>query len=200
MTRLTQFFERLKADFIATSAAYLVLGLILVIFPAQVASVACYILGALLIAAGIVFIIKFFSCRGISSLFSLTLIGGIVLTAIGIFIITRSEIIIQIVPFIFGIIAIIDGIIALQRSLILAKVGFPFWWLSLVLSVITVALGIVVAINPFESGILAFRFIGVCLIFAGIADLWGITSLSKKIKMTKEADYVIENPDESQEK
>ncbi len=199
MTKITQFFDRLKNDFLAASAAYLVLGLILVIFPSQVASAACYILGALLIAAGITLIIKFFLRRGVSSLFSITLIGGIVISAIGIFIIVRSETVIQLVPFIFGVMAVIDGIIALQRSISLAKVGFPFWWLSLLLSIITVALGVAVSVNPFESGILAFRFIGICLIFAGAADLWEIISLNKKMKMSKEADCVTEDPDDGEE-
>lgn len=194
MSTLTNLFAKLKANFITASVAYIALGIVLVIFPAQVAGIACYILGALLIAAGLLMIVNFFTMRGISSLFSITLAAGIITAAVGIFIIVRSDTVLKIVPFIIGVIAVIDGLVGLQRSVLLGRCHFSTWWLSLVFSLATLILGVVIAINPFESAIFMFRFIGICLIFTGIVDIWGIHSFNKYTAVPKD-DFVIENSD-----
>lgn len=63
MTQLEKFFKNLKASFFASAAIYLVTGMLLMIFPEQIAKVACYLFGGLFVLAGIYLVIKFFSCR-----------------------------------------------------------------------------------------------------------------------------------------
>ena len=48
MTQLEKFFKNLKASFFASAAIYLVTGMLLMIFPEQIAKVACYLFGGLL--------------------------------------------------------------------------------------------------------------------------------------------------------
>ena len=90
MTQLEKFFKNLKASFFASAAIYLVTGMLLMIFPEQIAKVACYLFGGLFVLAGIYLVIKFFSCRSVSSLFSITLVSGIIIAAIGIFLMFNS--------------------------------------------------------------------------------------------------------------
>lgn len=196
MSSIAKVLENLKRGFIASAAVSLALGIIMIIFPEAVGAVICYLLGGLLAVAGIALIVKFFSCRDITSAFSVTLIGGIIIAIVGLYIIFKHETVLAIVPFVFGILAIIDGLINVQRSILLSKSGFKIWWLSLVFSVIAIILGIVMVLNPFTTAMLAFRFIGICLVFNGIMDLWGTVSFNKFIKFndgSKNADYVIEN-------
>ena len=131
MTQLEKFFKNLKASFFASAAIYLVTGMLLMIFPEQIAKVACYLFGGLFVLAGIYLVIKFFSCRSVSSLFSITLVSGIIIAAIGIFLMFKQDVVYSVIPFIFGIVAIIDGLINIQRAVMLARNHFPMWWLSL---------------------------------------------------------------------
>lgn len=193
MSKISSFLASLKANFITASVIFILLGVILIIFPGQVANIACYVLGALLIAAGVLLIIKFFSLKGVSSFFSITLVCGIIFSAIGLFMIIRSDLVIAFIPFIFGIVAIIDGIIGIQRAILLAKANFKIWWLALIFSIVVSVLGIIMAVNPFESGLFVFRFIGICLVFNGLIDIWGILSFSKFFKSVKPEDYTIED-------
>ena len=167
MTQLEKFFKNLKASFFASAAIYLVTGMLLMIFPEQIAKVACYLFGGLFVLAGIYLVIKFFSCRSVSSLFSITLVSGIIIAAIGIFLMFKQDVVYSVIPFIFGIVAIIDGLINIQRAVMLARNHFPMWWLSLLFAVVAIVLGLIMAIRPFETAMFAFRFIGICFVFNG---------------------------------
>ena len=180
MTQLEKFFKNLKASFFASAAIYLVTGMLLMIFPEQIAKVACYLFGGLFVLAGIYLVIKFFSCRSVSSLFSITLVSGIIIAAIGIFLMFKQDVVYSVIPFIFGIVAIM-----------LARNHFPMWWLSLLFAVVAIVLGLIMAIRPFETAMFAFRFIGICFVFNGVMDMWGTYSFNKFVKDTKD-DYVIE--------
>ena len=59
MTQLEKFFKNLKASFFASAAIYLVTGMLLMIFPEQIAKVACYLFGGLFVFAGIYLVILF---------------------------------------------------------------------------------------------------------------------------------------------
>ena len=50
MTQLEKFFKNLKASFFASAAIYLVTGMLLMIFPEQIAKVACYLFGGLFVS------------------------------------------------------------------------------------------------------------------------------------------------------
>ena len=180
MTQLEKFFKNLKASFFASAAIYLVTGMLLMIFPEQIAKVACYLFGGLFVLAGIYLVIKFFSCRSVSSLFSITLVSGIIIAAIGIFLMFKQDVVYSVIPFIFGIVAVM-----------LARNHFPMWWLSLLFAVVAIVLGLIMAIRPFETAMFAFRFIGICFVFNGVMDMWGTYSFNKFVKDTKD-DYVIE--------
>lgn len=196
MSGIAKVISNLKKSFIITAVVSIALGIILIIFPETVGAVICYILGGLLTVGGFYLIIKFFSCRDITSVFSATLIGGIIIAVVGIYIIFKHETVLSIVPFLFGILAVIDGLINVQRSILLSKSGFRVWWVSLIFSAVAIILGIIMALNPFSTAILVFRFIGICLVFNGIMDLWGTFSFNKFIKFDNgktSADYVIEN-------
>ena len=126
MTQLEKFFKNLKASFFASAAIYLVTGMLLMIFPEQIAKVACYLFGGLFVLAGIYLVIKFFSCRSVSSLFSITLVSGIIIAAIGIFLMFKQDVVYSVIPFIFGIVAIIDGLIMAIRPFETAMFAFRF--------------------------------------------------------------------------
>lgn len=51
MTQLEKFFKTFKASFFASAAIYLVTGMLLMIFPEQIAKVACYLFGGLFVLA-----------------------------------------------------------------------------------------------------------------------------------------------------
>lgn len=201
MSGIAKVIDNLKKSFIITAVITIILGIILVIFPEAVGAVICYVLGGLLLIGGIVLIVKYFSCKSVTSLFSITLIGGIIIAVVGIYIIFKHETVLALVPFLFGILAVLDGLINVQRSILLSKSGLKTWWISLMFSLIAIILGVVMVLNPFSTAIIVFRFIGICLIFNGIMDLFGTASFSKFIKFNDEppanADYVIKDKDEN---
>lgn len=193
---MLRYFNKFKISFIVSAVITFLFGLVLIIFPQQTSSVMCYIFGGLLLLLGIVLIVKFFSVRSTSSLFSVTLVAGLILSAIGIFLLAYQNIVISMIPFVFGIFIAVDGLINIQRSIILCKHSFKAWYFALALSILSVVLGIVLIFNPFDAAIVMIRFIGISFVFNGLLDLWSTISFSKNVKFVLPDDFVIgENND-----
>lgn len=137
-------------------------------------------------SCGIYLVIKFFSCRSVSSLFSITLVSGIIIAAIGIFLMFKQNVVYSVIPFIFGIVAIIDGLINIQRAVMLARNHFPMWWLSLLFAVVAIVLGLIMAIRPFETAMFAFPALSVSALFSTVLWICGAhTALISLLKIQR---------------
>ena len=74
----------------------------------------------------------------------LTLISGIICLALGAFLILRSDIVVSILPIVFGLFVIFDSISRVQNALDLRRCGYDSWKGFLALPVLSVVLGVVV--------------------------------------------------------
>ena len=79
-----------------------------------------------------------------------TLIPGVVLSGLGIWLMTSSDSVIALVQYVFGAVVIFHGVLDVQSSVSLMRQGAARWWLDLALSALTLALGPLILINPFR--------------------------------------------------
>ena len=98
---------------------------------------------------------------------------GVILLVIGIICLVRPRIILSILPFILGIVILLDAVNILQRSFRLRKLSYDRWWVALILALLLALLGITLIANPFETTILFVQFLGFTLLADGCFDLWG---------------------------
>ena len=102
------------------------------------------------------------------------LILGVILIVVGVVCLVQPRIILSILPFVLGIIILLDAIGILQRSLRLRRLDYDGWWISLILALVLALFGLILYANPFETTILFVRFLGFTLLADGCFDLWGI--------------------------
>lgn len=167
--------KRLKTNVIISSALCIVIGIVLVVWPDLTMEIACLAIGAVLLIAGIMRLIAYFTARDGSVYSQVNLIFGIVLIVVGALILWKWDKVLEIVPIIVGIVIVIHGISDLRQAYTLFKNKYDKWWVALILGLLTVVFGVLLILNPFAALDTVVILIGIFLIFDGISVIW-ITS------------------------
>ena len=153
----------------------MVLGAVLVVWPDRSVRLMCTLLGAALLICGLVYILGWLVRRREGGISAFTLIPGVVLSGLGIWLMTSSDSVIALVQYVFGAVVIFHGVLDVQSSVSLMRQGAARWWLTL-------ALGALILINPFGTFAALVTLIGLVLIYDGLSDLWIIHRLSRMVR------------------
>ena len=172
-----------KHIFIWLSCLYILLGLILIIWPTASAYTVCYVAGAIVLIIGIAKMFSYFSKRSITPIgFTFDLAYGIIMALLGLFMLIFPGIVVSALPIALGILIIFDSIIRLQIAFEFKKNGYDKWKLSLILALITIAFGIAMLFNPFAGAAALTVFVGIALLAAGIVNLWDYIYIKHALK------------------
>lgn len=186
--------KEMKWNMILSAALYMVLGLILLIFPATTARTICYLIAGIAIVTGLVNLVVYFTRNITRNYYRNDFVTGLMLMVLGIFVIYKVDLVIALAPFIIGLCIIVSGLFKLQGALDVQRMGGNAV-LILGLAVVNVVIGILMVINPFDSAMLLYRLLGAGLLFSGLTDLASTLYLSSKMhsymKKLSEADEAI---------
>lgn len=177
--------ERLKnmtVSFVFLSVLYLILGVVLILWPTLVMDIICYAFGAILLLYGIFAIYGFYRSEDRKGSAFLALFLGIVAAAVGAVMVLYPPLIQGIIPVILGLYIAIDGLLSVKRTLELQRMDYARWNVNLILSLVSAGLGIFVVFHPLLTEAALFRVVGVVLLYAGASDLWTIFQLSRWTK------------------
>ena len=192
--------KKLKWNLILMSLLYVGLGIFLVMKPGTALNIVCYALGGVVLACAAVQLIRYFVVeRGVFQS-QLTLISGLVCLALGVFLLLRSDIVVSILPIVFGLFVIFDAIGRVQNALDLRRCGYDSWKGFLLLPVLSVVLGVVLGVvliaNPFGAMETLVMAIGVILIVEGainlLSALYTILAVRRFAKLHPETQSVLE--------
>lgn len=173
-------FKEMKWSMLLSAALYVVLGLVLVIFPATTARTICYMIAGIAIVVGLVNLVVYFTRNITRNYYRNDFVTGLLMVVLGIFVIYKADLVIALVPFIIGLCIIVSGLFKLQGALDVQRMGGNSV-VILGLSIVNVVIGILMVINPFESALLLYRLLGVGLLFSGLTDLASTLYLSGKM-------------------
>ena len=170
-----------KNSLLTASAVYVLLGLVLIFFPGLTAGLFCTVAGILLLAYGGIAILSFFVSRGSSGSFTFQaeLILGVISAIVGGFFLSHADFILSIIPVVLGLYILIDALVNLKRGLDMRAFGYAGWTATLIMSLVSLALGAVILWNPLGTGLMLWRVIGASFLYQGVSDFWAIHTLSK---------------------
>ena len=181
--------KKLKWNLVLMSVLYLGLGIFLVLKPGTALNIVCYALGGVVLACAAVQLIRYFVVeRGVFQS-QLTLISGIICLALGAFLLLRSDIVVSILPVVFGLFVIFDAIARVQNALDLRRCGYDSWKGFLLLPVLSVVLGVVLIVNPFGAMETLVMAIGINLLSA----LYTVLALRRFAKLHPETQSMLED-------
>ena len=188
--------KKLKWNLIVMSVLYLALGIFLLMVPGTALNVVCYALGGVVLLGAVIQLVRYFLVeRGIFQS-QLTLISGLVCLALGGFLILRSDIVVRILPIVFGLFVIFDSLGRIQNALELRRCEYPSWKSFLLLAVLSIVLGVIMIVDPFGTMETLVMAIGVILIVEGslnlLSALYTVIAVKRFLKLHPETQSMLE--------
>lgn len=174
--------KKIKWNVIISSVIYVALGVILLLWPEMTAKNICYVVGVISIAVGIVNLIDYIRKDYSVDAYRYNLVYGLVFVLLGIVIFVKVETVISIIPFLLGFAVTISGLLKLQNAVDLIRMKYSGWGIVLIVSILNIAFGVVLIMNPFASAMVLFICIGIGMIYSGVSDLVATIMLSRSIK------------------
>ena len=174
--------REVKKSFCVLSAAYIVLGLVLLIWPDISVKTFCYVFGVGMIIFGCAHLIMYFVKDKLQSVMQMDMVCGIVGIATGVYILLKMEYVLEIIPFALGIVALLGSVVKLQNAFDLKRFGSHRWYIMLIFALALLVIGALLVANPFEGLEVIVVLIGVSLIVDGVGNLAGIFWIGYLVK------------------
>lgn len=159
-----------KIGYMVISAAFCILGILLIAVPRFSASLLGVICGILLIAFGCVRLTGYFSKDLYRLAFQYDLSFGILLIVLGIIMLTHPAGLMTFICASLGLFILADGIFKIQIAVESKKFGLQTWWLILVLAVLTGICGLTLLFRPGAGSRLLMILLGITLLSEGILN------------------------------
>jgi len=175
---------------IITSLFLLALGILLIVKSDATIMMVSYVIGAVLIALGVLAIINFL--RSKSELYHLDIVYGIVTIILGVLVIKNPKVIGSIIPFVVGVGILINSGTKLKYALDLKENKEGVWKYTLVVAIISAILGVLLIFNPFKASSLLVQVIGIVISIYALLDIISTIILKKRFIKSeiKEADLI----------
>ena len=171
------------------SIIFLLIGILLLIKPVTIISIIVDIIGISVIILGIFGIIRYFKTKNES--FNFDLVYGIICIIAGALIISNVKVVASFLPIILGIWMIGNSVIKIQYAMNLKEYSESNWLIVMIISIISLAAGILFVFNPFKGATLITQGLGVALSIYAIMDIVNAIILKKEVKtFTKEVKKV----------
>ena len=163
--------KHIKWTDVLMALAYVVAGVLLVIFPDISAK---YIVGITSIVYGIVSLTAYFLADIRETLYNNHFVVGLITIIFGLAVIVKRDLIMNLVPFVLGLLIVTSGLVKLHRAVIAARIKYNASFTYALLGVVSIIVGI--AVMFFLSGEttqnIIFIIIGCGLIYSGASDLF----------------------------
>ncbi len=164
------------------SLALVILG-ILLIFQSEATIISIsYIIGGILIAIGVLAILKYIKNSKTQAGSGLDMVYGIVTIILGVLVIKNPEAIASIIPFFVGVIIIISSAKKLQYSIELKNNGNNLWKSTMILAFITTIFGVVLVLNPFKGVVFITKIVGLLITIYSILDIISTLTIRNTVK------------------
>ncbi|MCH3960721.1 MAG: DUF308 domain-containing protein [Solobacterium sp.] len=174
--------KQVKWSSVLSSAAFIIVGVLMIIYPNVSASVVAYIIGIGFAVFGVVNIAAYFMLDIQDTLYRNDFVIGLMALIFGIAVILKQDMIANLIPLILGLIIMSSGFAKLQRAIISKRIGYSDSRIYIILALISIIFGIVVMffLNGESMASILFIVIGAGLIYCGASDLFANFFLASK--------------------
>jgi len=173
--------KKLFKSSIMMSLVLMILGILLIFHSEATIISISYIIGAILIAIGVLAILKFIKNSNKRSSESLDIVYGIIAIVLGIVVITHPTSIASFIPLVIGIGIIINSATKLQYAIELKNQNNKIWKSTMIISIISTICGVILLFNPFKGAVILTKIIGVLILLYAILDIVSTLSIRKNV-------------------
>ena len=155
----------------------ILLGVLLLIDPLGFTSAIIIALGAALIVAGVVFIVRYFRVGAVEGALTHGLSKGLLLLLTGLFCMLRSKWFVATFPLLtilYGIGILISGVGKIQWAADMIRFGRKHWYLPAISALCSLVFATLILFNPFTTTEILWSFTGIVLIVEAVFDIVAI--------------------------
>lgn len=175
---------------IVSSILALVIGLIMVFFPAISVNTIGIMVSVFIILHGIVLVYMDFKAAQHNVPYD-GLLSGIISILLGALLLCKPSLVSVMLVFIIGIWILLSSINNIRIAVNLSKTDLP-WVFILLLGILDLFAGIIVIFNPFEATISLTLFSGIMIIVHSVINIVDMTMLKKDAtKISEELDKIV---------
>lgn len=146
-----------------------------------------YIIGGILIAIGVLAVLKFVNNMNNNTKNELDIVYGVVTVILGIIVISNPKAVASIIPFVIGFIIIISSATKLQYSLELKRDNNNLWKATMTMAIITMLCGILLIFNPFKGAEFITKVIGALIFVYAILDIISTITIKSTVDQIQHA-------------
>lgn len=180
MEEIKKSFNKIWYGEFASSILFAIIGILLIVWPEQIIKMISTIIGIAIIILGIFGIIRYF--RNNERTFNFDLMYGIICVIAGALIVTNTKVVASFLPVIIGIWMIGNSVIKIQYAMTLKDYNSNNWLTIMIVSVLTLACGILFVFNPFKGATLLTQTLGIALFAYAVVDIVNSCILKKNMK------------------
>ncbi|MGN0973895.1 MAG: HdeD family acid-resistance protein [Bacilli bacterium] len=180
MEEIKKSFNKIWYGEFASSILFAIIGILLIVWPEQIISMISTIIGIAIIILGIFGILRYF--RNNEKTFNFDLMYGIICVIAGALIVTNTKVVASFLPVIIGIWMIGNSVIKIQYAMTLKDYNSNNWLTIMIVSVLTLACGILFVFNPFKGATLLTQTLGIALLAYAVVDIVNSCILKKNMK------------------
>ena len=171
-----------KTGYVVMSIVFCVVGVLFIALPARSAVMIGRVLGAAMAAFGAVKLVGYFSRDLYRLAFQYDLEFGILLIALGVIVLLRTNGVMDFICIAAGVSILADGLFKIQIAIDARRFGIRDWWLILLLAVVTGGVGLLLVFRPWESVQVLTVLLGAALLAEGVLHLCVALSTVKIVK------------------
>lgn len=179
---MEEYLKKYGTHSLVISLCLIVLSIFLIFKPVVAMNILMIIFGLIISIDGLVHFISYFTSPKEFRAFSFELAQGVFEIITGIVFITHPNWLISILPFVVGIWIILESIIKFQLSINMKDIPESNWVIMLILSIITIALGILIIANPIETAAITVSLCGACLLISESLNVIECIYIMMKLK------------------
>ena len=178
-----------EKSMLLTDLVTLILGIILMIEPKGSIRIMTATIGILFIIAGIFSVISYIKKPKELKIRNVSLVVGILMITGGLYISLSTESLVKFVTLILGISLFVKSLFKVQFALNTKSVSSK-WKSNLIMGLITMFLGIILFLNPFDSAAAFLRICGIALAVMSAVDMVTTFMVIRSLKDYKELSFV----------
>ncbi|MBR3019174.1 MAG: DUF308 domain-containing protein [Clostridia bacterium] len=178
-----EIWNKIKKNWVISAIVTGLIGLVMLLFPGNVLLSACYCIGGLSIAMGVIKVVRYFKKEHhYPYIFQSDLVLGLFTVGLGLFMVTSPSVFMTLVPQLFGMLLIGCGVGNILRSVDAKNAGFAQWGVLLGMAILSIIAGLVIMSNPFGTSEVLVLVTGGALVCESITDILTTLFINAKLK------------------
>lgn len=161
-------FKKIWKETLIVALCFILLGCFMLMQPDKTIEFFSYIIGSFILVLAV---FAFYRHYRLQKMLTFELFYGIICTVGAILIFLNQTIVETLIPIVLGIVMIANAFFKLQYIFDLKKTGVKNWYVSLILALVKIALGVCMIVNPFADSISLTQFIGIVVLVFAISDV-----------------------------